>query len=106
MANRAKTIVAYEGSCTTSGAPAVTPVADTLEVADSEIVFDTGSYVPYSNASYSFYLPKYAYYSGYGAQGGAAHTLAIGLTPTGTDSFDTADIRVSFYRTEPANPPE
>lgn len=103
MANSSKTIVVHEGTCTTGTVS--TPQVSEEIITESGIIFDTGAYVLYQNASYSTYLPKYAYYAGYGAQGGATHTLAVGLTATGTDTFDSADIRVSFYRTEPAETP-
>lgn len=104
MANRAKTIVAHEGSC--ANETTNQPKVDEMEVvSDSGVVFDTGSYLFYQNANYSLYLPKYVYYSGYGARDGATHTVAIALTATGVDMFDTADVKVYFYRTEPANPP-
>ncbi len=67
--------------------------------------FDTGSYQIYTNTSlgYTLALPKNAYYQWYGARDGASHTLAISLTSTGIDTFDTADVRVYYYKTEPAD---
>jgi Kazal-type serine protease inhibitor domain len=71
-----------------------TPVTDEVET------FDTGTYILYDNTSvgYSLALPKYVYYQGYGARDGASHSLAIGLTSTGTDAFETADVRVYYYK--------
>lgn len=50
-------------------------------------------------------FPAYAYYQGYGARDGAIHTMAMGLTEADIADFDTAPVRVWFYKTPPANPP-
>lgn len=106
MANRAKTIVAHDGGCTDETYSPNPSVTEELPVVNnSEIVFDTGSYFYYQNANYSFYLPKYVYYSGYGARSGATHTVAVALTASGIDTFDAADVKTYFYRTTPSNPP-
>lgn len=64
------------------------------------MIFDTGSYLIYTNSSvgYELALPKYAYYQGYGARDGATHSLAISLTNSGAEVFDTSDVRVYYYR--------
>lgn len=104
MANHAKTIVVHEGACESK-----TIIAekwnDTISVSDAGIVFDTGSYVKYQNANYSAYLPKYVYYSGYGARDGANHTLGVALSASGSESFETSEVKVYYYSTTPANPP-
>lgn len=43
-------------------------------------------------------FPNYVYYQGYGARDGASHTMAMALTQSGVESFDSADVRVYFYR--------
>ena len=105
MANKAKTIVAYEGDCKQQTTENIQPTEVSIATGWT-LVFDTGSYQIYTNTVYSFALPKYAYYSGFGAQGEASHTVAVGLTSTGTDAFATADVRIYFFKTIPANPPE
>ena len=69
--------------------------------------FATGAYQLYSNVGlkYSFAMPKYVYYQGQGARDGALHTLAIALTASGSESLDTADVRVYFYKTMPTDFP-
>ena len=104
MANRAKTIVVHDGACE-SKAIIAEKSNDTISVSDSGITFDTGSYVAYKNANYTAYLPKYVYYSGYGARDGANHTLGIALSASGAESFETSEVKVYFYSTTPANPP-
>jgi hypothetical protein len=75
--------------------------------ANTGALFDTGSYLLYSNTGvgYSFAMPKYAYYSGAGAQGGANHTMMIATTASGVTDFATAPVQVWFYRKIPATPP-
>ena len=70
-------------------------------------LFDTGSYILYSNASlgYSIAMPKYSHYAGAGARDGASHTIAIATTASGVTDFVTAPVQVWFYRKTPANPP-
>lgn len=84
--------IAHMGECTT---------------ANTGALFDTGSYLLYSNTSvgYSFAMPKYAYYSGVGAQSGANHTMMIATTASGVTDFATAPVQVWFYRKVPATPP-
>lgn len=105
MANRAKTIVAYGGDCKQQKIETIQPTEVSVATGGT-LVFGTGSYHIYTNTSYSFALPKYAYYSGFGAQSGASHTIAVGLTSSGVDAFATADVRVYFFKVTPANPPE
>ncbi len=70
-------------------------------------VYDTGSYLLYSNAGlgYSFAMPKYSYYSGAGARDGASHTIAIATSASGVIDFSSAPIQVWFYRFAPTTPP-
>lgn len=84
----------------------VTPTPLTpSETASGAPIFDTGSYHIYANNSlnYGFALPKYTYYQGYGVRDSAAHTMAVSLTATGIDTFDTADVRIWYYRKLPAD---
>ena len=70
-------------------------------------LYSTGSYHLYHNESlgYSFAFPNYAYYQGYGAQAGAAHTMAIGLTASAIENLQDAPVQVYFYKKTPENPP-
>jgi Kazal-type serine protease inhibitor domain len=74
---------------------------------NSGMVFDTGSYILYSNTGiwYSFAMPKYSYYSGEGAHDGASHTMAISTTASGVVDFTTATIQIWLYREVPTAPP-
>ena len=69
--------------------------------------YDPAKYHKYSNKTlgYSIAMPKYTYYQGYGAQGGASHTIAAGLSQEGIADFENAEIKIYVYRTIPANPP-
>lgn len=75
--------------------------------ANTGALFDTGSYLLYSNTGvrYSFAMPRYSYYSGAGARDGANHTMMIATTASGTTDFATAPVQVWFYRKVPATPP-
>ncbi len=79
------------------------PVAEIATPDPSPITFDTGSYQIYSNTSlgYTLALPRSVYFQGYGARDGANHALAVSLTASGTDTFEWADVRVYYYKTEP-----
>lgn len=81
--------------------PQETPVVSENTGASDKPLFDSWSYQFYTNTSagYEITLPKYAYYQGYGARDGAAHTLAVSLTSTGVEDFATSDVRVYFYKT-------
>lgn len=69
--------------------------------------YDPEKYHLYQNESigYSFALPNYTYYQGYGARDGASHTMAAALTASGIESFETADVQIYYYKKRPANPP-
>lgn len=127
MARGAKATIAHDGVCELNNTPEILPPTDTGSQASEEVaptpvvvekkkievptisentgasdkpLFDSGSYQFYTNTSagYDITLPKYAYYQGYGARDGADHTLAVSLTSTGVESFETADVRVYFYK--------
>ncbi len=70
-------------------------------------LFDTGSYLLYSNTGvgYSFAMPRYSYYSGAGTRDGANHTMMIATSSSGVIDFTTAPVQVWFYRKVPVNPP-
>jgi len=88
------------------GAPVVprAPVSvisgEILPVVSEEPMIDSGAYQIYTNSSigYELALPKYVYYQGYGSRDGASHALALGLTASGTDIFEAADMRVYYYK--------
>lgn len=69
--------------------------------------YDANKYHHYKNESvgYSFAIPKNTAYQGFGAQNGANHTLAINTTGTGVTDFDSADVRVYYYKNIPTTPP-
>lgn len=131
MARGAKVTIAHDGECELNNTPEplssiatgsqspeeVLPVPVVVEKEKPEVpavsentgasdkpLFDSGSYQFYTNTSagYEIALPKYAYYQGYGARDGAAHTLAVSLTSTGVEDFATSDVRVYFYKTPSA----
>lgn len=70
--------------------------------------YSTGTHHIYWNNSlqYGFALPKYTYYQGQWAQWGALHTMAVGLSSTGSASLETADVKVYYYRSVPGTAPE
>lgn len=70
-------------------------------------LFDSGSYLLYSNTGlgYGFAMPKYSYYSGNGAHDGANHAIAIATTASGITDFANAPVQVWFYKNPPTNPP-
>lgn len=55
--------------------------------------------LPYENVSvgYGFVLPKKSYFAGFGAQGGATHTVGVnrGASP---ESFDLSEVKIRFYK--------
>ncbi len=50
-------------------------------------------------------FPKYSWYYGFGARDGALHSMAIALDEAGISNFESAPVRVWFYKTKPTNPP-
>lgn len=76
-----------------------------LEVAQ---LFDPKKEQLYSNSSlnYRFALPKAVYYQGYGPKNGSTNALAIALTSTWVDVFEAVDVRLYYFKTIPAIPPE
>ena len=70
-------------------------------------VYDTGSYLLYSNTrlDYWFAMPRYSHYAGLGARDGAVHSLAIATTASGVLDFATAPVQVWLYSRAPATPP-
>lgn len=70
-------------------------------------LYDTGSYLLYSNTSigYTIAMPKYSYYAGGAGRDGSTHTIAIATTAVGVDDFATAPVQIWFYKKPPANPP-
>lgn len=48
--------------------------------------------------NYSFSVPKGDYFAGFGAQDGASHTVGI-TAGTGVTSFDTAQVKLYYYKT-------
>lgn len=69
--------------------------------------FDDTKYKQYKNdgLNYSYALPKNSYYQGFGARNGATNTMAVSTTASGITDFETADVQVYYYKTEPANAP-
>ncbi len=69
--------------------------------------YDEKKYHLYSNEAvgYSFAFPKNTSYQGYGPRDGATHTLAISASGSGAESFESADVKVYYYKKTPANPP-
>ena len=100
--NIANTGAISSGSSTVNVNP--DPVTEIPTINTTPITFDTGSYQIYSNRSlgYTLALPKSVYFQGYGARDGSSHSLAISLTASGTDTFEWSDVRVYYYKTEPA----
>lgn len=72
---------------------------------DASLLTNTGMYHVYANEKlkYRFALPKYAYYQGFGARDGALHTVGVGLTASGAESFETSDVRLWYYKKAPTN---
>lgn len=72
---------------------------------DPSMLTNTGKYRVYANEKigYRFALPKYAFYQGFGAKDGAVHAVAVGLTASGVEVFDTADVRLWYYKKMPTN---
>lgn len=70
--------------------------------------YDENKYFHYRNdaVGYEFAFPKNTAYQGHGPQDGAVHTLAISTSMTGAEDFTTADVKVYYYKIEPANPPK
>lgn len=67
---------------------------------------DLSKTVTYSSKlGYSFAMPNSSYYSSFWSVAGATHTMAVSTTDAGIANFENADIKVYFYKTEPANPP-
>lgn len=58
-----------------------------------------------STRGYGFAMPNYTYYQSYGEVAGATHTMAAGISEESVASFEKADVKVYFYKNEPANPP-
>lgn len=46
---------------------------------------------------YGFSLPKRTYYSGFGAQDGATHSVGIGRGAS-PESFELSEVKVRFYK--------
>lgn len=69
--------------------------------------YDEKKYHLYSNEAvgYSFAFPKNTSYQGYGPRDGATHTLAISTSGSGAENFESADVKVYYYKKTPANPP-
>lgn len=90
-------------SPTTSEPPSLSPDSETS--LSGTVNTSTGStqsgssLIPYYNTNfhYGFSLPKKSYYSGFGAQAGANHTVGIS-TGTGVESLAESEVRVYFYR--------
>lgn len=90
--------------------PPVTPEKDPTEgfidTNSGTIPSVTNSNHLYENQSfqYGYELPKYTYYRGYGARDGADHSVAVSLSASGVETFEWADARIYYYKTEPAVP--
>lgn len=98
---------AATGSETPQDTPHV-PAVDIMPVVTESVDYtNTGKYHIYTNnsAGYSMAFPKYSWYYGFGARDGATHSMAIALDEVGIATFDTAPVRVWFYRTKPTSPP-
>jgi len=97
------------GSLSTEGPDSLEAVfgTGTRESSGSLALYNTGSYHIYHNESldYSFAMPNYSYYQGYGARDGALHTMAIALTASGIENIEDAPVQVYFYKKTPTNPP-
>jgi Kazal-type serine protease inhibitor domain len=105
--------IAHIGKCDTDTIPPKNPTMDDLTATDRgmglipEDYTNTGKYLIYSNPNvgYSFSLPRYAHYQGMGARDGANHSVAVALTATGTDTWESADVQVWYYKKSPTTPP-
>lgn len=69
--------------------------------------YDENTYHIYKNTNlgYTYALPKYTYYQGFGSRDWAANTMAAATTASGITSFETAPIQVYYYKTAPATAP-
>jgi hypothetical protein len=117
MAEVAKVAIVSSGECRTESESTgseipqdivpVPPVDITPVISDGADYTNTGKYHIYVNnsAGYSMAFPKYSWYYGFGARDGATHSMAIALDEAGIASFESAPVRVWFYRTKPATPP-
>lgn len=118
MANTAKVTVAYNGDCKTTddSNPLVQEEESTTETPPANEVIPSVTDLDYADATkfhiytnnavgYSMSFPNYTYYQGYAARDGASHTMAMSLDAVGVEDFDTAPVRVWFYKIKPANPP-
>ncbi len=94
------------GNACSAGEVAIEHIGECTST-NSGMIFDTGSYILYSNArlGYWFALPRYAYYAAQGAQSGAIHTISIATTASWVIDFATAPVQVWLYAKIPASPP-
>ncbi len=91
-----ETPVSSEGGATSDGVnDGGTETASPNGPANSMIIEG----LPYENVSvgYGFVLPKKSYYSGFGAQGGATHTVGVNRSAS-PESLELSEVKIKFYK--------